>query len=84
MPKISLEAARVNAKLTQKELAKILGVSNATIVNWEKGNSEPNLTQLRKISELSGIPLDFIFLPQKFNLIEFNTKKRGDTNADKD
>lgn len=63
MPKISLEAARVNAKLTQKELAEILGVSNATIVNWEKGNSEPNLTQLRKISELSGIPLDFIFLP---------------------
>ena len=62
MPKISLEAARVNAKLTQKELAEILGVSNATIVNWEKGNSEPNLTQLRKISELSGIPLDFIFL----------------------
>lgn len=61
MPKISLEAARVNAKLTQKELAEILGVSNATIVNWEKGNSEPNLTQLRKISELSGIPLDFIF-----------------------
>lgn len=64
MPKISLEAARVNAKLTQKELAEILGVSNATIVNWEKGNSEPNLTQLRKISELSGIPLDFIFLPE--------------------
>ena len=63
MPKISLEAARVNAKLTQKELAEILGVSTATIVNWEKGNSEPNLTQLRKISELSGIPLDFIFLP---------------------
>ena len=63
MPKISLEAARVNAKLTQKELAEILGVSNATIVNQEKGNSEPNLTQLRKISELSGIPLDFIFLP---------------------
>lgn len=63
MPKISLEAARVNAKLTQKELAEILGVSNATIVNWEKGNSEPNLTQLRKISELSGIPLDFISLP---------------------
>ena len=64
MPKISLEAARVNAKLTQKELAEILGVSNATIVNWEKGNSEPNITQLRKISELSGIPLDFIFLAE--------------------
>lgn len=71
MPKISLEAARVNAKLTQKELAEILGVSNVTIVNWEKGKSEPDASQLRKISELSGIPLDFIFVPDRFNWIEF-------------
>mgnify|MGYP003298745951 CR=1 FL=1 len=67
MPKISLEAARVNANLTQKELAKILGVSNTTIVNWEAGVSEPSLTNLRKISELSGIPMDFIFVPCKSN-----------------
>ena len=67
MPKISLEAARINAKLTQKELAEILGVSNATIVNWESGKTEPNLSQLKKISELSGIPMDFIFVPDKSN-----------------
>lgn len=67
MTRISLEAARVNAKLTQKELAEILGISNATVVNWEKGNTEPNITQLRKISELSGIPMDFIFMPEKHN-----------------
>ena len=67
MPKISLEAARINAKLTQKELAEILGVSNATIVNWESGKTEPNLTQLKKISELSGIPMDFIFVPEQSN-----------------
>lgn len=65
MPKISLEAARINAKLTQKELAEILGVSNATIVNWESGKTEPNLSQLKKISELSGIPMDFIFVPEQ-------------------
>ena len=65
MPKISLEAARINAKLTQKELAEILGVSNATIVNWESGKTEPNLSQLKKISELSGIPMDFIFAPEQ-------------------
>lgn len=63
MPKISLEAVRVNAKMTQKEWAKELGVSNTTVVNWEKGNTEPSLTQLRKMSELSGIPMDFIFVP---------------------
>ena len=67
MLRISLEAARVNAKLTQKELAKELGISNVTVINWEKGVSEPTLSQLRKISQLSGIPMDFIYVPDKSN-----------------
>lgn len=65
MPKISLEAVRVNAKCNQKEWAELLGVSNKTVINWEKGNTEPTLSQLRKMSELSGIPMDFIFVPDK-------------------
>lgn len=70
MPRISLEAARVNAKMTQREWAKILGVSQSTVVNWEKGNTEPTLSQLRKMSEISGIPMDFIFVDDKSILIE--------------
>ena len=67
MPRISLEAVRVNAKKTQKEWAVLLGVSNTTVVNWEKGNTEPSLSQLRMMSELSGVPMDFIFVPDKSN-----------------
>lgn len=67
MPRISLESARVNAKLTQRELAEKLNVSVGTINNWENGRSEPTLSQLRKISEISGIPMDFIFVPEKSN-----------------
>ena len=67
MPRISLEAVRVNAKKTQKEWAELLGVYNTTVVNWEKGNTEPSLSQLRKMSELSGVPMDFIFGPDKSN-----------------
>lgn len=67
MPKISLEAARVNAQKTQHEWAILLNVSKTTVINWEKGNTEPNLSQLRRISELSGIPMDFIFVPDKSN-----------------
>ena len=67
MPEITLEAVRVNAKKTQKEWAKLLGVTSATVVNWEKGNTEPTLSHIRKMSELSGIPMDFIFVPDKFN-----------------
>lgn len=70
MPRISLEAVRVNAKMKQKEWAEMLGVSQATVVNWEKGNTEPTLSQLRKMSDVSGIPMDFIFVPDKSNLIE--------------
>ena len=67
MPKISLEAVRVNAKMTQKEWASRLGVSNSTVVNWEKGNTEPSLSQLREMSRLSGVPMDFIFVPDISN-----------------
>lgn len=70
MPRISLKAARVNANMEQREWAENIGVSVATVINWEKGNTEPTLSQLRKISELSGIPMDFIFVPEKFSLIE--------------
>ena len=65
MPRISLEAVRVNANMTQKEWAERLGVSNNTVVNWEKGNTEPSLSKLREMSQLSGVPMDFIFVPEK-------------------
>lgn len=62
---ISLKAARVNANLTQRELAEALNVTVDTVLNWENGKSEPKLSQLKRISELSGIPMDFIFVPMK-------------------
>lgn len=65
--KISLAAARVNAGLTQVELAKAVGVGNDTISNWETGKQIPSVTALRKLSELSGIPMDYIFVPEKSN-----------------
>ena len=63
--RISIKAARVNAEMTQEEMANVLGVNKTTIVNWESGASEPKISQLQRISELSGIPIDFIFVPTK-------------------
>ena len=67
MPKISLAAVRVNANMTQKEWADALGVSMTTVGNWESGKTSPDLAQVRKMSEMAGIPLDFIFVPDKSN-----------------
>lgn len=64
-PRISLASARANANKSQAEMAEMLGVDKTTIWNWENGKSEPTLSQLRKISDLSGIPMDFIFVPDK-------------------
>ena len=66
---ISLAAARVNAGLTQEEVAKRLKVGKQTIVSWEKGKSEPKVSQSRELSKLYNMPLDYIFLPAKSNKI---------------
>ena len=58
---ISLAAARVNAGLTQEEVAKQLKVSKNTVVNWENGKTEPTISQGRKLSELYKMPLEHIF-----------------------
>lgn len=62
--KVTLPVARKIANLTQKGLALEVGVSESTVINWEKGRSEPTVNQAQKISEVTGIPLDcIIFLP---------------------
>jgi transcriptional regulator with XRE-family HTH domain len=62
--RITLPAARKNAQMTQKDLAKACGVSESTVSNWERGKTEPTVSQARKISEVVGIHYDnIIFLP---------------------
>jgi len=63
--KIKLPAVRVNAEMNQNEWAEALGVSPSTIYKWEKGENEPSYSALCKMSELSGIPIDLIFVPLK-------------------
>ena len=43
---ISLAAARVNAGLTQADVAKEMRLNKQTIVNWEKGKVIPKTAQL--------------------------------------
>lgn len=63
--RISIAAARVNAGLKQREFAEKIGVSLATVTNWESGKTEPDVSQLRKISQISGIPMDYIFVKEE-------------------
>lgn len=62
---ISLKAARVNAGMTQTQLAKTLGVTIGTVVSWESGKTEPKPSQLEQISRVTRIPVACISLPAK-------------------
>ena len=61
--RISLAAARVNAEMTQEDVAREMHVSKNTVVNWEKGKLEPTISQSRELSKLYNMPLEYIFLP---------------------
>ena len=61
--RISLAAARVNAGLTQEDVAKELCISKQTVINWEKGRVIPNFATLNTLSSLYRISMDDIILP---------------------
>lgn len=64
MLKISLKAARVNAGLSQKEVAKSLKVSNKTVHSWENGETSPSAKHIDALCDLYNMPYDCLnFLP---------------------
>ena len=67
---ISLAAARVNAGMTQEEVAKKMGISKQTIINWEKGKNIPGIPEMEMMSKLYAMPQDYNFLPS------YSTKSR--------
>ena len=72
--KISLKAARVNAGLTQDEVAKITRKSKNTIVSYEKGRTSPDILVGKQLAELYGVSIeDLIFLPTDCTLSTTST-----------
>ena len=65
---ISLAAARVNAGMTQADVAGKMHLNKQTIVNWENNRVIPKPAQLEMMRRIYNIPLDNIFLPTKSTL----------------
>lgn len=61
MPQITLKAARVNAGLTQSEVAGKLKISTGTLKNWEKGKTFPKQPQIEALCELYSVTYDNLF-----------------------
>lgn len=64
--KVSLKALRVNAELTQEDVAKELGVSVDTVKNIEAGKRELRVSELKTVCALYGCTFDDIFMPEGY------------------
>ena len=51
--------------MTQEAVAKVLKRNKQTIVNWENGVTEIKVSDLIRLSELYGIPIEFLEVPLK-------------------
>ena len=69
---LDIKSARLKAGMTQKELGKILGVTKQTIINYEKGTTEPSWERLENIAKALKIDVDELFPYSEFG------EKKGD------
>ena len=51
---------RLGAKMTQSELAEKLNYSDKAISKWERAESIPDITVLKSIADIFGVPLDYL------------------------
>jgi transcriptional regulator with XRE-family HTH domain len=59
---LTMTAARLEAGLTQAELAKLMRTTQSTIARLETGGRYPNLTTLDKWAEVTGHGLEIRFI----------------------
>lgn len=63
---------REEKKITQVEVAEVLGVKPATISKYEAGTLEPNIQSLKKLAELFEISVDELLREDEFDVSKIN------------
>lgn len=58
--KVRIRQLREDKELTQEELAKVLGISRATLASWEIGRREPDFETASKIADFFGVSVDYL------------------------
>ena len=56
----NLKAARLQKKLSQKDVAEAIGVAKSTYSLYESGKREPNVKTIKKIADVLGVSGDIL------------------------
>lgn len=73
---MKIKQLRIENDVSQEKLAKILNTSQNSISNYEKGNTEPNLTNLIKLADYFNVSLDYLCDRQFNNQIGYIREDR--------
>lgn len=60
-PKLNIRQIRLMANLSQRDLAKRLGISSAAVAKWESGQSYPSGDKLPALANALGVPIDELY-----------------------
>lgn len=55
-----IKELRLAKKLSQVELANLIGVTKQSVSNWENDNIQPSIDILIKLSEVFSVPTDYL------------------------
>lgn len=67
--KVTIAAARVNARKTQSEVASALHVGKQTVWAWENGKSSPSVEKAQEFCDFCKIPFDRVTFLRERNAI---------------
>lgn len=74
---IKLQQLRKGRKLTQQELADKMGVTRATISNYEVGRRTPHLSELKRFAEFYGVGLDYFGVAATDEIFDLLTRAKA-------
>lgn len=82
---IKIKNARINASLTQEQVAEALCVSRQTISNWETEKTYPDIISVVKMSDLYNVSLDHLLKeePAMSNYLDYLEESTNVVNSKK-
>lgn len=62
---LNVKQLRIDARLTQQEVATELGVAQSSVSAWESGEANPSAEKLPELAKLLGCTLDDLFAEEE-------------------
>lgn len=73
---VKIKTLRKGRKLTQQELADKMGITRATVSNYEVGRRSPHISELKRFADFFGVGIDYFGVVPKDEMFDLLTRAR--------